>query len=211
MNIKSLREFNRFKKEVASGKEEGWQDEIARFAEIKNAEDMEVTELLKAGKKILLIGTIDKKFSNRPIVCHYPDGDNYPKLTSAVLFKQMDLMQDIVELQDTIDIVSDPKGALKMIEESAAGLTLLNVETVYGKSLKKTGKFFPQLTLAEVVSQLAPRYGNKKVCFYVCATPEDGGTLASYGYHAYRVAVYEAEGLPADKLPDLSIDGLFSV
>ncbi len=200
MNVRSFQEYNRFKKAVASEKKENWQDVVKTFAEVKNSEDMEVSELLKEGKKIVLIGIIDKKQSKRPIVWSYPDdGELVP--TGFVLFKQIDLQQDIVELQDTIDIVGDPATALNIISRPPAGLKRLGEEIVYGK---KGGKASPHLTLAEVVSQLSPRYEKSKIGFYVCDEEES----VIPGYNAYKVAVYS---LNIDVAPEVSIDGLYSV
>ena len=202
MNIRLFQEYNRFKKAVASEKKENWQDVVKTFAEVKNAEGMDVSELLKLGKKIVLIGIIDKKQSKRPIVWNYPqDGEGYPAPTGFVMFKQIDLQQDLVELQDTIDIVSDPRSALNFINRPSTALKYLGEETVYGKKGVKSAS---HLTLAEVVSQLAPRYDQPKIGFYVCDEEESLIT----GYNAYKVAVYN---LTVDVTPEVSIDGLYSI
>ena len=160
-----------------------------------------------------MIGVKDPEFSERPIVYNCFEGEQYPKPEKIAFFPQIDLLQDIVEMQDTITIVPDPKVDLNMIEHSAEDgfMKLLNVEVVYGKAIKKGHRLMPQLTLAEVVSQLAPRYHTKKeLCFYVCDEAEDCDDLTLYGYYAYRIAVYEPAWLSKDMLPDLSVDGLFS-
>lgn len=212
MNVKSFRLFNRFKELVSTKKEPGWEKEIEIFSDIKNAEDMDIADLLKYGRRFVLIGVVDPKFSHRPIVCNYAEGSDYPKPEKIAFFPQIDLLQDIIEMQDTIDIVTDPKIDLAMVEHQFDDdFTLLNVEVVYGKACKKAKRVVPQLTLAEVVSQLAPRYHSMhELAFYVCDPAEECGNLTRAGYHAYRVAVYKPAQLSEDELPDLSVDGIFS-
>ena len=201
MNISQLIELNAFKKAVTQKKSENAKLEISDFASIKNAENMDVKDLLEAGRHFVLIGLIDKHFGSRPTVYNLHDGAGYPKHETIAFFPMIDLRQNLIEMQDVIDVV---------IIRPGDELNLVNVEQVFGKAVKKDGEFKPHLTLAEVISQLAPHYKTQgKYYFYVCDAAEDACNLTSIaGYHAYRVAVYVARMQPTGVEPDLTADGI---
>ena len=174
---------------------------------------MPVNDIFKVGKRLLLAGLIDKKISKRPIVFNMDA--RRPSVEGVVLFPQLDLLQNIIELQDIIDIVPDPKRDLKYIQHEAdtESLCLLEIETVYGKDLIKKQKrpgasFVPHLTMAEVISQISPRYsyGDDSLFFTVYGMDDVAEELAEAGYHAYRVAVFEPYW-HNKVVPELSIDG----
>ncbi len=210
MNINQLIELNAFKEAVAQKKSENAKLEISDFASIKNAENMDVKDLLEAGRHLVLIGLWDKRFGSRPTVYNLHDGAEYPKHETIAFFPMIDLRQNLIEMQDVIDVVPDPEFELNMIIRPGDELNLVNVEQVFGKAVKKDGEFKPHLTLAEVISQLAPHYKTQgKYYFYVCDAAEDACNLTSIaGYHAYRVAVYVARMQPTGVEPDLTADGI---
>ena len=206
MNITQLIELNAFRKAVAHKGSENAKFEVLDFASIKNAENMDVKKLLEAGKHLVIVGVVDGHFSSRPIVYNTHDG-NYPQPKKVAAFKLLDVRENIVELQDTVDIVSSIKYDLEMTIKDVNDLELVNIEQVYGRAWKKGHKLEPHLTLAEVISQLAPRYGGKDTfLFYVCDSAEDCGNLTDIaGYHAYRVAVYapkHVSGIQTDLTAD---------
>lgn len=210
MNINQLIELNAFKKAVAQKRSENAKFEILDFASIKNAENTEVKDLLDVGRHLVLIGLFDKSFGSRPTVYNLHDGAEYPKHETIAFFPMIDLRQNLIEMQDIIDAVSDPEFELNMIIRPGDELNLVNVEQVFGKAVKKDGEFVPHLTLAEVISQLAPHYKTQgKYYFYVCDAAEDACNLTSIaGYHSYRVAVYEARTQPTGVELDLTADGI---
>ena len=122
----------------------------------------------------------------------------------------IDLRQNLIEMQDVIDAVSDPEFELNMVTRPGDELKLMSVERVFGKAVKKDGEFVPHLTLAEVLSQLAPHCKTQeKYYFYVCDAAEDACNLTDIaGYHSYRVAVYVARMQPTGVEPDLTADGI---
>ena len=67
MNISQLIELNAFKEAVSQKKSENAKFEILDFASIKNAENMDVKDLLEAGKNLVLIGLWDERFGPRPL------------------------------------------------------------------------------------------------------------------------------------------------
>lgn len=210
MNISQLIELNAFKKDVAQKQSENAKFEILDFASIKNAENTNVKDLLEAGRHLVLIGLFDKHFGSRPIVYNMHDGAEYPKHETIAFFPMIDLRQNLIEMQDVIDVVSDPEFELNMVIRPGDELNLVNVEQVFGKAVKKDGEFVPHLTLAEVIAQLASHYKTQgKYYFYVCDAAEDACNLTSIaGYHSYRVAVYEARTQPTGVDPDLTADGI---
>lgn len=210
MNISQLIELNAFKKAVAQKQSENAKLEISDFASIKNAENMDVKDLLEAGRHLVLIGLFDKRFGSRPIVYNMHDGAEYPKHETIAFFPMIDLRQNLIEMQDVIDVVPDPEFELNIIIRPGDGLNLVNIEQVFGKAVKRDSEFKPHLTLAEVISQLAPHYKTQgKYYFYVCDAAEDACNLTSIaGYHAYRVAIYVARMQPTGVEPDLTADGV---
>lgn len=202
MNIRNFQEFNRFKKMINS--KDGDPQEIEVFHDIKEAESMSVEDLLKFGKRFVLIGIMDDLVYTRPIVYNRKDGYLYPKADKFAIFPQLSLLQDIPELQEIIDEVPVPCFETGAIVRPFDDMELVNVEVVYGhESAQKT----PHLTLAEIVSQLAKRYDDPKEVyfFYVCDSAEDCGNLTEIGYHAYKVAVYGTTNLTDDMIPDIMV------
>lgn len=174
---------------------------------------MDVADLLDAGRRFILIGLVEAKAGSRPIVYNTREGSNYPNPAKIAFFPQIDLSQNIIDLQSAVDIVPDPKIDLCVIERPYdVSYALFNVEVVYGRAARKgRNKIVPSLTLAEVVSQLSNRYETgSDLLFYVSDAAEDCGNLTQAGYHAYRVAVYKAEYLSGDLIPEVSLDGYFS-
>lgn len=210
MNINQLIELNAFKEAVAQKRSENAKLEISDFASIKNAENMDLKDLLEAGRHFVLIGLIDKRFGSRPTVYNLHDGAEYPKHEIITFFPMIDLRQNLIEMQDVIDVVPDPEFDLNMIIRPGDELNLVNVEQVFGKAVMKNNKLEPGLTLAEVVSQLALNYKTQgKYYFYVCDAAEDACNLTSIaGYHAYRVAVYTTRMQTTGVEPDLTADGI---
>lgn len=210
MNINQLIELNAFKKAVAQKRSENAKFEIHDFASIKNAENTDVKDLLDVGKHLVLIGLWDKRFGPRPIVYNLHDGAEYPKHETIAFFPMIDLRQNLIEMQDVIDVVSDPEFELNMVTRPGDEFELISVEQVFGKAVMKNDELEPSLTLAEVISQLAPHYKTQeKYYFYVCDAAEDACNLTSIaGYHSYRVAVYEARTQPTGVEPDLTADGI---
>lgn len=210
MNLKSLIEYNRFKEAVTQRECENAKSEISDFAGMKKAENMDVAELFEAGKRLILIGVFDEKFSNRPIVYNNHTGSEYPTHDYLAFFKMMDFRQNLIELQDIIDVVPDPAFDLNMITRPCDEMTLVSIEQVYGKAVNKGNQLVANLTLAEVLSQLAPRYSEDDTFFfYVCDAAECCDNLTHFGgYHAYRIAVFAPERVPNDVIPDLTADGL---
>ena len=210
MNINQLIELNAFMKAVAQKKSENAKFEILDFVSIKNAENTEEKDLLDVGRHLVLIGLCDKRFNPRPIVYNFYDGAEYPKHEKIAFFPMIDLHQNLIEMQDVIDVVPDPEFKLNMVIRPGDELKLVDIERVFGKAVMKNDKLEPSLTLAEVLSQLAPNYKTKgKYYFYVCDSAKDACNLTSIaGYHAYRVAIYVARVQPTGVEPDLTADGI---
>lgn len=210
MNIRSLKEFNRFKELVcSSSKEVGWPDEVKMFRAIKEAEDAEIDECMLYARRFILAGVV--KDNSRPIVYNYDEGSVYPKPEKFAFFPKIDLFQNIIELQDAIDVVPDLKTDLGIVEEpfDTETMELFSVNPVFGKSIKKGNKLVPHLTLGEVTSQLAGMFPlTRSMIFYVCDAAEECGKLTTHaGYHAYRVAVYSVSELSDGMYREISIDG----
>ena len=204
MTIKNLQELNRFKKMVSSTLR--GQQEIEIFRDIKRAEDLSVDKLLRFGKKFVLMGVMEDSIYARPIVYNYKEGCLYPKADKFAIFKQIDLLQDIVEQQEFINEVPVPCFETGAIVQSFEGMELVNIEVVYGHS---SAQGTPHLTLAEVVSQLSQIYDDDGdvYFFYVCDPAEDCGNLTKAGYLAYRVAVYSTSNVTEKMIPEITVDG----
>ena len=210
MNLKAFAEFNRFKELVTSKKSADWLEEITAFERIKETESLPVDANIAFAKRCILVGIVESKPNARPVVYNHNEGSAYPTPAKLAFFKKLDLFQDIIELQDTIDVVTDPYVKLSMEDNGFDSkiMKLSDVYVVYGKAIKKSNQLVPHLTLAEVTSQLAfAHIALNERMFYVCDSAEECGNLTTHaGYHAYRVAVYEPSYFPARLLPEISID-----
>ncbi len=210
MNLKAFAEFNRFKELVTSKRSAGWQEEIRVFERIKYTESLPIDANIEFAKRNILIGNVESNPNTRPVVYNHNEGSTYPVPVKLAFFRKLDLFQDIIELQDTIDVVTDPYIKLEMENKvfDSKIMKLSGIYVVYGKALRKGNHLVPHLTLAEATSQLVfARIALDKIMFYVCDSAEECGNLTTHaGYHAYRIAVYEPSLFPTELIPEISID-----
>lgn len=160
--------------------------QVSRLRCILEAENTDVCDVLNKARYLMLIGFLPTG-TMRPTVFDVRKNDG-----NVCWFVDTDLSQDIITLQDEIDIAASKKQLPRFLAIQS-NLEVSFTTNVYGKGVMKGNTLVPQLTIAEVITQVGGNEGHEMLAFNITSGAREDEFLTAFGYHSYEVTVYNAE------------------